>query len=179
MKKNLYRGIRKDNGEWAFGFPFVGETSSYILYAKMSSGSGSMFFEFDGVEVFPETVGQYTGLHDATKWENLPEKEQQEFLRIHKKEDWNGKMIFEGDIIKSDNGRHSAISVVKFGEYYPKLFFAMLDICCTGVQHLNANGFYLESAKHEDMILFKSRHLVVIGNIYDNPDLLLESKEEK
>ena len=26
----------------------------------------------------------------------------QEFLRIHKKEDWNGKKIFEGDILKWD-----------------------------------------------------------------------------
>ena len=103
------------------------------------------------IEVDPETVGQDTGLTDK-----------------------NGKKIFEGDIIKADNGKQSSISVVKFGEYYPKLFFAMLDICCTGVQHLNANGFYLESAKHEDMILFKSRHLVVIGNIHDNPKLIKE-----
>ena len=157
MRENLFRGKRRDNGEWVYGSLFVGFKKSYICPEAIA------MYNFDGalclggfVEVDPSTIGQYTGLKDN-----------------------NGKMIFEGDIIKSDNGRHSAISVVKFGEYYPKLFFAMLDICCTGVQHLNANGFYLESAKHEDMILFKSRHLVVIGNIYDNPDLLLESKEEK
>ena len=156
MRENLFRGKRRDNGEWVYGSLFVGFKKSYICPEAIA------MYNFDGalclggfVEVDPSTIGQYTGLKDN-----------------------NGKMIFEGDIIKSDNGRHSAISVVKFGEYYPKLFFAMLDICCTGVQHLNANGFYLESAKHEDMILFKSRHLVVIGNIYDNPDLLLESKEE-
>ena len=156
MREIIFRGKRIDNGEWVYGSLFVGFKKSYICPEAIA------MYNFDGalclggfVEVDPSTIGQYTGLKDN-----------------------NGKMIFEGDIIKSDNGRHSAISVVKFGEYYPKLFFAMLDICCTGVQHLNANGFYLESAKHEDMILFKSRHLVVIGNIYDNPDLLLESKEE-
>ena len=157
MREILFRGKRLDNGEWMYGSLFVGFKKCYICPEAIA------MYNFDGalclggfVEVDPSTIGQYTGLKDN-----------------------NGKMIFEGDIIKSDNGRHSAISVVKFGEYYPKMFFAMLDICCTGVQHLNANGFYLESAKHEDMILFKSRHLVVIGNIYDNPDLLLESKEEK
>ena len=155
MRENLFRGKRRDNGEWVYGSLFVGFKKSYICPEAIA------MYNFDGalclggfVEVDPSTIGQYTGLKDN-----------------------NGKMIFEGDIIKSDNGRHSAISVVKFGEYYPKLFFAMLDICCTGVQHLNANGFYLESAKHEDMILFKSRNLVVIGNVHDNPELIKE--EEK
>lgn len=157
MRENLFRGKRRDNGEWVYGSLFVGFKKSYICPEAIA------MYNFDGalclggfIEVDPSTVGQYTGLKDN-----------------------NGKKIFEGDIIKADNGKQSSISVVKFGEYYPKLFFAMLDICCTGVQHLNANGFYLESTKHEDMILFKSRHIEVIGNVHDNPDLLLESKEEK
>ncbi len=156
MRENLFRGKRRDNGEWVYGSLFVGFKKSYICPEAIA------MYNFDGalclggfIEVDPSTVGQYV-LNDN-----------------------NGKMIFEGDIIKADNGKQSDISVVKFGEYYPKLFFAMLDICCTGVQHLNANGFYLESTKHEDMILFKSRHIEVIGNVHDNPDLLLESKEEK
>lgn len=156
MRENLFRGKRRDNGEWVYGSLFVGFKKSYICPEAIA------MYNFDGalclggfIEVDPSTVGQYV-LNDN-----------------------NGKMIFEGDIIKADNGKQSSISVVKFGEYYPKLFFAMLDICCTGVQHLNANGFYLESTKHEDMILFKSRHIEVIGNVHDNPDLLLESKEEK
>lgn len=145
MREIIFRGKRKDNGEWVSGNLFLSDTDgrAYIL-----AGSRTVTIEW---EIDPSTLGQYTGLNDT-----------------------NGKWIFEGDIIKSDNGRHSAISVVKFGEYYPKLFFAMLDICCTGVQHLNANGFYLESAKHEDMILFKSRHIEVIGNVNDNPELLKE-----
>lgn len=148
MREIIFRGKRLDNGEWVYGSLFVGFKKSYICPEAIA------MYNFDGalclggfVEVDPSTIGQYTGLKDT-----------------------HGQRIFERDIIKADNGKQSSISVVKFGEYYPKLFFAMLDICCTGVQHLNANGFYLESAKHEDMILFKSRHLVVIGNIYDNPE---------
>ena len=148
MREIIFRGKRIDNGEWVYGSLFVGFKKCYICPEAIA------MYNFDGalclggfVEVDPSTIGQYTGLKDT-----------------------HGQRIFERDIIKADNGKQSSISVVKFGEYYPKLFFAMLDICCTGVQHLNANGFYLESAKHEDMILFKSRHLVVIGNIYDNPE---------
>lgn len=42
---------------------------------------------------------QYTGLKDNTKWEALTEKEQKEWIDAgNKKEDWNGKEIYEGDI---------------------------------------------------------------------------------
>ena len=155
MREIIFRGKRLDNGEWVYGSLFVGFKKCYICPEAIA------MYNFDGalclggfIEVDPSTVGQYTVLKDK-----------------------NGEMIFEGDIIKSDNGRHSAISVVKFGEYYPKMFYAMLAICCPGTQHLNANGFYLESNKHEDMILFKSRYLEVIGNIHDNPELLKEEAQ--
>lgn len=178
MREILFRGKRLDNGEWVYGSLFVGFKKSYICPEAIA------MYNFDGalclggfVEVSPESVGQYTGLHDATKWENLLEKEQQEFLRIHKKEDWNGKKIFEGDIVKADNGKHSSVSVVKFGEYYPKMFYDMLDMFNPRIPHLNATGFYAETTKHEDMILFKSPYFEVIGNVHDNPELLKEEAQ--
>ena len=117
-------------------------------YSRCPDGtlhSGVVEFDF-----IPETVGQFTGLTDK-----------------------NGTKIFEGDIIKSDNGKQSAISVVKFGEYYPKMFYKMLDMCCPGKRHMLANGFYAESIdKQEDMILFQSPCVEIIGNVHDNPELL-------
>ena len=155
MREIIFRGKRLDNGEWVYGhfytqlyLPDTIEEEWYWFIKPIGSESWVSY------RVDPSTVGQYTGLKDK-----------------------NGKRIFEGDIVKADNGAQSSISVAKFGEYYPKLFFDMLDICCMGVQHINANGFYLESVKHEDMILFKSRHLVVIGNVHDDPELLKEEAQ--
>ena len=155
MREIIFRGKRLDNGEWVYGSLFVGFKKCYICPEAIA------MYNFDGalclggfVEVDSSTVGQYTGLKDK-----------------------HVKRIFEGDIIKSGNGRHSVISVVKFGEYYPKIFYVMLDMFCPGIPNLNATGFYAETTKHEDIILFKSRNIEVIGNILDNQELLKEEAQ--
>lgn len=101
MKKNLYRGIRKDNGEWVYGSLFVGFQKSYICPVAIA------MYCFDGalclggfIEVFPETVGQYTGRQCK-----------------------NGK-VFDGDIGKNIDGvflvcwdEEKAAFVMRFFEY--------------------------------------------------------------
>jgi len=54
------------------------------------------------VEVIQETVGQSTGLKDATKWEDLTEEERVAWTRNgNLPSEWNGKEIYEGDIAQS------------------------------------------------------------------------------
>ena len=82
MEEVLYRGKRIDNDEWITGIPWI--FSSPVKKALIVSAMG-LVGEDDGVsrycesdEVYPETIGQFTGGVDKT-----------------------GKKIFSGDIIKT------------------------------------------------------------------------------
>lgn len=88
MRENmgLYRGKRKDTGEWVEGNLFENDNAHFpmVLIGHIIMSRDKHFqqdLNFDGYdlcEVDPETVGQFTGMTDI-----------------------GGRRIFEGDIMKT------------------------------------------------------------------------------
>ena len=80
MREILFRGKRKDNNEWVYGY-----YSPCIWYpSKKQTPSIKELPYGNDVEIISETVCQYTGLTDI-----------------------NGKKIFEGDVVK-DHKKYSS-----------------------------------------------------------------------
>jgi uncharacterized phage protein (TIGR01671 family) len=139
MREIIFRGKRKDNGEWVEGYyarkGVDKDTFKHFICVMTFNVNGntysSMFYLTD-IEVIPETVGQYTGLTDK-----------------------NGTKIFEGDILSAhlDDG-------------YPENE-TMLEV----VWH--NNGWYGKNGKFfDDFDNGFEKYFEVIGNIYDNSELL-------
>ena len=132
MREILFRGKRKENGEWIKG-DFCSPCNIVFLENRYDAVLGKddcpMCNDF---EVIPETVGQYTGLTDK-----------------------NGKKIFEGDIVYSD-------------DLYAEPLLVIFNENCGEFQVLFNDG-YSEGFFEKYAPVY---HLKVIGNIHDNPELL-------
>ncbi len=161
MREILFKGKRKDNGEWVEGFYYESLISGcYILVPKLKTRrkDGVIIGDsFDVYEVDPETVCQYTGLKDM-----------------------NGKKIFEGDIIKyADRLDYECYmeSLENPEEYegcnYSDIFIT--DEVVYGIEY-DYPAFDLKRHFCEYNVLSELNngdwYFEVIGNIFDNPELL-------
>lgn len=77
--------------------------------------------------------------------------------------DKNGKLIWENDIIECKDGKHNFQTQIEWDAYCAGFIFQDTQTSAVSLDTITANGLYSESK--------------VIGNIFDNKDLL-ESEEK-
>lgn len=146
MREYLFRGKRKDNGEWVEGslvakVDLLLETSYYFILAQ---GRGESFVTWHMVD--PATVGQFTGLMDK-----------------------NGKRIFEGDMLKPFDDEIDKM-VVEFhcGAFMLCLYGERGYISESGDWCDEGNYGVIEC----EPLSSYGADIEVIGNIHDNPELV-------
>lgn len=140
----LFRGKRKDNGEWIEGGYAEHDGKVFIVtwvrympdtrdWDTAEYYENNPHYNSSLIEVVPETVSQYTGLTDK-----------------------NGRKIFEGDIVEvtegsldCDNGKGNVL-------FYEGLWY---------VDGEPQNSLY-------DLRNIGDHEIEVIGNIFDNEELL-------
>lgn len=148
MREYLFRGKRVDGYGWIYGGLIYDEaehnTPRIVIGREYSTGT---FFNAQAPRVMYDTVGEFTGLYDK-----------------------NNNKIFEGDIVNW----YGEILVVKFGEH--NVVEQSYEIG-NHFRTVDKFGWFGERqncfiSKGIDLILLKAGE--VIGNIYDNPELLEE-----
>ena len=161
MREYLFRGksILADTphtpGYWLEGYLVESENARHIIVPKDNT-----WIELDGdSEVWPETVGQWTGLFDK-----------------------KGNKIFEGDIIAT---RTDAIRTEKLKGYYgydkdgypqkvpgyegyTEYHYACQKDCVAVVEYSACGHYYLRGANKAVNAICNE----IVGNIHDNPELL-------
>ncbi len=154
MREILFRGKRKDNGEWVEGV-FFPPANTIITFCNSGSKEAP---NFDDYEVIQETVGQYTGFSDN-----------------------NGKKIFEGDIVRycDENGYYVEEDTVFIWKVV--LECGAFGIGCDSELPLDF-AYWCDNDNFVSLWEIywnmnccgggKLPMLEVIGNVYDNPEML-------
>lgn len=139
MREILFKGKRKDNGEWVEGSLITSINRAWISSEKTDSqrlrSISNTNAIWRSIEIIPDTICQFTGLCDK-----------------------NGKRIWESDVVwlVYDGKEHIYQIVWDNSE---------LDFKATnGEENYGSNFEYLLCCDE----------IEVIGNIFDNPELLQE-----
>lgn len=145
-----FRG-RTPDGKWLYGDLLRVAGGTLIYYGSPVEaetheleGVGVALMSNEIAVVVPETVGQFTGLHDI-----------------------NGEEIYEGDLIKAPSGRTYAIIFCKWVHDEKRKFPKVID----RYEHIGW-CISLNGKTPCDLLDSEVCQGIIVGNIHDNPEIL-------
>ena len=154
MKREIkFRGKSVQSGEWLYGYfqKYIEKFGSRLCVcaASVRTWKDALLYE-----VFPNTVGQYTGLKDK-----------------------NGVEIYEGDILRSEGYAFRKddcvpcydIHEVVWNEADCGFSVALWNRIVSGKEEQCKGSLYM---------LADTDGCEIIGNVYDNPELIGRTKNE-
>lgn len=157
MREIKFRGKSTTSGKWVHGMlttlkNLETEMQNMIIIKNegvFNEGSASPFFmEWDYIH--KDTVGQFTGLKDKS-----------------------GKEIYEGDLIKAPSGRIYAVIFSTWKHEEKREFPKVIDL----YEHTGW-CISLDGVNPCELLDSEVCQGSVIGNVYDNPELLKGGNDE-
>ena len=142
MRTIKFRGKKVTNGVWAYGSLVYLDKNGAAIYVQTGNGSAMVL---DLVYVDPDTVGQFTGFLDK-----------------------NGKEIYEGDVLRSDEYPYSCGDKER-DNYYAVVYYCE-EASCFGiatVKNPSSSVAGIADGILDDVEREKMKNFEVVGNVYD------------
>ena len=143
MRTIKFRGKKPTNGVWVYGSLVYSNEIDAAIYFQTRSG---FVKSMEWVYVNPDTVCQFTGFLDK-----------------------NGKEIYEGDVLRSDEYPYSCIGDNRRDNYYAVVYYCEEGACFGIVMVKNPNSCVagISDGILDDVEREKMKNFEVIGNIHE------------
>ena len=143
MRTIKFRGKKPTNGVWVYGSLVYSNEIQAAIYFQTGRG---LVKSMEWVYVNPETVGQFTGFIDK-----------------------NGKEIYEGDVLRSDEYPYSCIGDKERDNYYAVVYYCEEGACFGTVTVKNPNSSVagISDGILDDVEREKMKNFEVVGNIHE------------
>ena len=143
MRTIKFKGQKPSNGAWVYGCLVYSNEIEAAIYFQTGNDSAKAM---DLVYVHPDTVCQFTGFLDK-----------------------NGKEIYEGDVLRSDEYPYSCIGDKERDNYYAVVYYCEEGACFGTVTAKNPSSDVggISDGILDDVEREKMKNFEVIGNVYD------------
>lgn len=143
MRTIKFRGKKPTNGVWVYGSLVYSNEIQAAIYFQTGRG---LVKSMEWVYVNPETVGQSTGFLDK-----------------------NGKEIYEGDVLRSDEYPYSCIGDNRRDNYYAVVYYCEEGACFGTVTAKNPSSDVggISDGILDDVEREKMKNFEVVGNVHE------------